>query len=176
MPNTPAHVVPAMDEESKRGGVSKFTPSKRQIVLDSISRGESQECAAALAGVSAKTVNTWLRKSKQGVALYVGFYSDYKNAERSHESKCVQGIFRAGIGDWVEEETTTTYKDGDVVNTVVKKKKGKPDWCALAWLLERKWPDEYGKDVELMRAIKQEYLKRKNAAPDALADAPSTTD
>lgn len=116
----------------------------------------------------------WLRKGKQGDEVYVKFYEDSKRAEADAEALAIETIRKVGMGEWIEEEVTVTTTTRDGHSTTVKKtKKGKPDWCALAWWAERVRPDDWGKDVELFRKLKQ-HLAKLDSQP--VADAPSTTD
>jgi len=160
----------------KKGPDSKYNQSRHDSIIRDLSVGLTRECASKRAGIGERTLARWIKWGKQGVEPYTALVTALKKAEADAEALAIETIRKVGMGEWTEEEviTTTTTKDGHTT-TQTKRKKGRPEWTALAWWAERKRPDEWGKDVELLRQIKAEFLKRKQA-PDAVADVPATTD
>jgi len=74
-----------------------------------------------------------MSRGRKGEEPFVSFVSAVKKAERDAEALAVKAIRTAG----------------------------KKNWTAYAWWLERKFPEAWGKDTELLREIVAAYRKRK---------------
>lgn len=144
------------------GRESKYNAERHESIIRDLASGLTRACAAARAGISERTLTRWLACGRRGEIPFVSFVAAVKKAEHDAEAVAVAMIRRIGFGEWVAEEviTTTTAKDG-TTSTTTKRKNGRPEWTALAWWLERKWPDHYGKDVEIMRELKAMVRKSK---------------
>lgn len=101
---------------------SKLTPETQQKIVDAIAKGNYLETAAALGGITYKSLNNWMNKGAANKGdEYVQFFHAVKRAEAEAEAARVERINSAG-------------KDGN--------------WQADAWYLERRYPDRWGKRVQ----------------------------
>ena len=116
---------------AKTGRPSKFTPEVRQKILDAIIGGATYKLAAEFAGISYDTFNTWLKKGEQKTSkdpdheLYVQFAEKVTQANAQMAVSALTSI-RLAI-----------------------------DWQAKAWLLERRFPESYGKSTALDSLMKE---------------------
>jgi len=114
---------------------TKFDEERQRRILMDLADGQTRACAAERSGISERTLSHWLTQGRRGVEPYVAFVALVKKAEREAESEAVREIRTAG----------------------------KRNWTAYAWWLERKFPESWGKDTELLREIIAAYRKRKRA-------------
>jgi hypothetical protein len=105
----------------------------RNIILDYISKGNYIKTACMAAGISEHTFYNWEERAEQynpdnGTGedyLYFQFFQEVKRAEAQNIARNLQNI--------------QSYADS-----------GKQaNWQASAWILERKYPAEFGKRMEL---------------------------
>jgi transposase len=100
---------------------SKCTAALTQRLLDALSVGATHRLACEYAGIDQATLYRWLAKgAASGAPPYRAFCEAFTRA---------QGI--AAVG-WLAK-IEAAAQDGD--------------WRAAAWKLERRYPDEYGKQV-----------------------------
>lgn len=100
-------------------GSDKLTREVAAKIISRMSRGYYLETAAYWAEVSPRTVYKWMAKGKKtpGVGKYGKFYSAVKKAL----ANCT----------------------GNFHDQIVRK--GKKEWTALAWVMERRFPKQYGR-------------------------------
>lgn len=120
---------------AKRGRETKYDDDRAKIILDGVGEGLTRDCVAELAGITPRTLYSWIRLGASGIEPFVSFSSAIKKAERQAEAHHI-GIV---------------------------KKAAEKSWFASAWWLERKFPESWGKDTETMREMVAEYRKRKKA-------------
>lgn len=89
-----------------------------------ITLGSSIKFAAMSIGLAEQTIRSWVDKGKKGHELFAEFSRDFEAAKRRSASYLLTKINRAAD----------------------------KDWKAAAWLLERRYPGEFG------RISKTEYL------------------
>lgn len=99
---------------------TSLTPEVQAIVVEAIGRGLYRETAAALAGVSRRSLNNWEDRGATGEEPYAEFLHVMKKAEASAESIVIDGV-RAGCEGWQSK----------------------------AWIAERRWPARWGGRVRL---------------------------
>jgi hypothetical protein len=116
-----------------KGRLTKFDEERAAIILEKIAEGLTRECVAALAGVTDRTLRSWVARGGKGEEPFASFSSALKKAERGAEA----------------------------YHVAIVKKAGDKHWYASAWWLERKFPESWGKDTEIMREIIAEFRKRK---------------
>ena len=108
---------------SNRGRTSLLeeVPAVGDAVVKAIRQGLPYKHAAALAGVSEATLDSWKYKGGQPDAkeIYVEFLGRLKQARAEWVQETLQGIQAASTGE-------------------------KPDWKAGAWLLERRERANFG--------------------------------
>jgi hypothetical protein len=100
----------------KKGRPTKFTPEIVRKFLRNISRGMTNYAAALLAGTSQGKVHDWMAKGREATSgPFYEFWKAYNRAKARSQAKMVVAIQRAG----------------------------RQDWRALAWLLERQFPQDF---------------------------------
>jgi len=108
------------------GDLRKFSPEIAEKIVNFLRAGAFIETAAAAAGITKKTFYTWL---KRGARAETGLLREFSDAVAE-----AQGTFEvmatAGIAG--------AAQDGN--------------WQAWAWLLERKFPQRWGKKLEVSGA------------------------
>ena len=102
----------------QRGRPCGLTPQKERLLLNAISRGLPYKHAAALAGISYMTFNRWKKSGSKD------------NAPQE---------FR----DFCDRLETAEAKAADTLLQVISKAARTRDWKAAAWILERRYPDEW---------------------------------
>lgn len=74
---------------------SKFTESRKRIILDALADGQTYQVAATMAGISNGTLSGWLRDSDK-----VEFFDACKAAEAQAEAKLVACVHEHAVSDW----------------------------------------------------------------------------
>lgn len=116
------------------GRPTKISPEICEDIVKYIKAGNYPEVAASLAGVSRKTFYNWLKKGHKSKSngVYKQFLHSIKKAESYAEAAAVERIRKAG----------------------------EDNWQALAWWMERKHPDKWGRkqrvEMEHSGEVKQE--------------------
>lgn len=146
-------------------GVSKLTPEVLKSVLDSVSKGLTQRLVAARAGVTDRTIRTWMRKGKQGDVEFTSFFSAVKKAEAEAIAKKVAIILKAANGVTERTVKRTTFPDGTTKEETSTRKVF--EWTAAAWWLERNFPDLYGSDRMRMRHLEKRLADLEKTAGKA---------
>lgn len=112
--------------DSKGGRPSLFTEEREAKIIDAIRRGLTYKGAAAYAGISYSTFHRWKTDGKSDFNLGVeSVLCEFWKALQEANGEA-QLRFVSNIGDSA----------------------GKGDWRAAAWMLERRFPDVWGKDAE----------------------------
>ncbi len=106
-----------MSSKRKPGRPTKLTPEVQQTICDALERGEVHVHAAEHGGISEATYYNWIRKGEEGDKEYVEFLLATMRAEAEGRKEIFKKIRCA----------TET------------------DWRAAAFLLERRYPQHYGK-------------------------------
>ena len=109
----------------KKSVVQKLSKSKKkrkqEALLDNLRTGMSIQAACSLAGIGRKTYYRWLEES-------------------------------GADGQWTEEvEAANRFAEAVQLQRLKDNVEAKQDWRGNAWLLERRFPEEYGakREVEL---------------------------
>src|SRR5579859_7025862 len=105
----------------------RLTPAVATMILNNLAAGASVEVAAAAAGVGSTTVYTW---KARGQRESTGRYREFWEALRAREAQV-----QLSLAATVRQAMPT-------------------DWRAAAWMLERRWPNDWGRHdkVTLIRA------------------------
>lgn len=106
------------------GRPTKLNKSRSENILAAISKGATMETAARITGISTVTLDRWLLRGRQPDApkIYRDFVRDFEKAVATWELSLIKSI-------------ETAASDGT--------------WTAAAWLLERRFPDRWGKRERL---------------------------
>lgn len=122
------------------GRRTKYTPDTVDAICKAIREGSTQHDAAVMAGVSTATFHEWYNGKPEFMEAIEKAHADFKQ-------KNVTAIRAAGI---------RVDKSGALAGS----------WQANAWLLERKYPEEFGQRMTLKLDPEQyEVLKRHGLTP-----------
>ena len=103
------------------GRKTKLTPELQEEITKRIKAGNYIQVACEAIGISHTTYFNWIKKGEEGKSPYVEFLKAIKKAEAEAHVNCV-----AIIASHATEQ-----------------------WQAAAWLLERKYPDKWGRRDKL---------------------------
>ena len=97
---------------------SKLTPQTSETITRELAAGASTAAAARAADISARTLRRWLQHGRNSAdGTYRQLVADVEDAKRQARQRAIKTIGGAG----------------------------EVDWRAAAWLLERLFPDEFGR-------------------------------
>ena len=136
------------------GRKTKLTKDCQDIIVESLKLGLKVEDTINRAGISRETYFEWIRRGQANDGkVYVDFADAVKNAEYDAKASRLERIKQAGIGGQTFEEKKITNRmiDGKIVKVeeINTTKQSTPNWQADAWLLERKYPDEFGRKYQV---------------------------
>ncbi len=120
------------------GRPSKLTPVVAARILEAVELGATWERAADAAGVGASTLRDWRQRGEAGEKPFAAFLAALKRAEGA-------GVERALM--------------------VIRKAAAAGAWQASAWLLERRYPADYGRRSEV--AVQASAARASTADSDA---------
>jgi len=103
-------------KKHKPGRPERYSPELAEAVCNAVGRGLSRAAAGALCKVHPYTINTWIERNKGGFAVQLA------KAEAEYKDALI------GVLDRASRNST---------------KQGFMQWQAGAWLLERRFPDEF---------------------------------
>jgi len=104
--------------ESKAGRPTSYTEEKHKIIVNVLSTGAQIKTAAAMAGIQPSTIWLWNKKGKTGKNKYNKFSIDIEKSIKSVEVVSLNAIRKA-----IDKGT----------------------WQAAAWMLERKFPEQWAR-------------------------------
>lgn len=108
---------------------TKLTPEVHETIVGMLRKGNFVETAAAAAGVDRETVRRWLRR---GASAKSGRFKRFRD-------DVLAAVSEAEVG---------------LVDLVRKAAKGKrPAWQAAAWMLERKFPERWGRRLKVQAQV-----------------------
>lgn len=137
---------PIKRRKHKRGWRKAFTPKRKRILLEALRAGLTNRRAAYLAGISEVTFYDWMRRGKAGEPIYKKLYKKSKAIEAGLEKEALSIIRRSAMGGHEVNETKVVLSETKGRELTTTTKKMLPTWTAAAWILERKFPDHYGKE------------------------------
>lgn len=104
-----------------RGRPTKLTAAVQKRVCDAIKQGATYALAAQYAGIHRDTLNEWMKAGEEAES---GSFSDFSDAVKAAEGQ-------AAI-TWLRR---------------IEKAASDGNWTAAAWKLERRYPQDYGRQV-----------------------------
>jgi transposase-like protein len=113
------------------GRPSKFTPERREAIIDAIRHRIPYEVAAEANGISEETLYEWLRVAKR----------HEQEGKESEYTLFSEGIKRA--------EMQKMREHLDVISARPER------WQADAWILERRWNQHFGANSQLQELNKR---------------------
>lgn len=134
-----------MAQKKKPGRPTKMSRERISTVLKCISLGMTRDKAAAYAGIHKDTFYAYQEKFSE-------FSDQVQQAEAKCQARHLAVIHRASMPKF-HDRTRLKYGPADPktgkreilerVTEHVEKKEA--NWMASAWILERRWPEEYGR-------------------------------
>lgn len=111
------------DDVPKRGvgQPTKLTPALQMELMGYIGQGSTINDACDLVGIDKSTFHKWKVRGEQGDPKYVEFLASVRAAMAGWKAARLKEIQEA------------------------KNNAGNPDWRARAWLLQHRYPEEYGR-------------------------------
>ena len=104
------------------GRPSKLTPEVEARIVEAVELGATWEKAAEAAGVGASTLREWRQRGEADEAPFAAFLAALKRAEAEGVARALRTIRQAAESG---------------------------QWTAAAWLLERRYPADYGRRTEV---------------------------
>src|SRR5262245_58545278 len=114
----------------------KLTPRRLAQLVKALELGVSRATATAAVGIHAKTLQRWLKWGRHADA---GPYHDFAAAVEAVEARAQELLVQR------------------VVNA------GEKDWRASAWLLSRRWPEEYGTETNHIAELRRHIVRLQEA-------------
>lgn len=125
----------------------KLTMSTASVILEGIRNGLPIKRTCALAGITPPTLSDWLRKGQKQISeKYIWFYNACLKAEVDCEHgslKVIQDAIEGGLSTIKEKRTYN--KKGRLQRKEINKTINPPSWTAAMTLLERRWPERWGR-------------------------------
>jgi hypothetical protein len=146
-------------------------PKVRERFLAAIRAGSTYKLACQIARVDFKTYLSWKAKAKAADPdpELVEFMEDLEIAEAEGALAMLTTIRRA-TQDIYDEEYENVVVDGEIVSRVKSKKLvSRGQWQAGAWILERRYPEEYGRPEARLGVVPTE--EPTGATDEAKVDA-----
>ncbi len=137
------------------GRRTKLTKEIQGALVEGVGLGLKIEDTCALAGIGQSTYFSWLDKGEKGkVEIYVEFLEAIKKAQSQRKKVLLWRIYQAACGGKIikDKKTTTRLVHGTkttVIEVVEIEHEVAPDWKADAWMLERGFPDEFGRRYQV---------------------------
>ena len=149
-------------EEKKRlgrpkgsGRKTKLTPEVMDIVVQGVRLGMSFKDSARKAGICEGSFHSYMAKGREGKKPYAEFLQRVESAIQENKQYQLALMFQHAKGGF-ESKKTTIKKDvnGNVIEEVVTIEHTLPSLNASKWLLERRFPEEFGNraNVEVSNA------------------------
>lgn len=137
---------------------TKLSPEVQERIVMAVRAGATREVAAALVPVNVRTLYRWLSNGhKHENGLQSQLSQAIEKAEAEFEAEAILRVRQSSIGGEIIARKTTTRKDGAIV---VEETYTRPEWTAAAWLLERKYPDRWGRRERIDLRVLREEAKR----------------
>ena len=125
------------------GRPSKLTPEVEARIAEAVELGATWERAADAAGVGASTLRDWRQRGEAGEVPFAAFLASLKRAEGAGVERALRTIREAAEGG---------------------------AWQASAWILERRYPADYGRRSEVAVAARSPTADSDAAIVKALHD------
>ncbi len=144
--------MPTKPKTTGAGRPTKLTPEVQATICETIAAGGTFRAACLRAGISHTTLYGWIERGRNGEAEYADFLAAIEKAEGNAITRNLAVINKAA-------------HDGT--------------WQAAAWWLERRYPQEYGRQVHEVQGkdggpVAVEITVVENASHGALTTLPET--
>ena len=84
---------------------SKFTPERQQLILEALGENPSIPSAAGKAGISAVTLNRWLRQGEEGNEEFAEFALEAAEARRTMKDEVVAALYKTATDELHPQQT-----------------------------------------------------------------------
>ena len=159
---------------AKRGRKTKLTQDVQDDICKGIRGGLTYEQAAILGGIHIATFHKWKALGDKATSgVYCDFIDALKKANVEARAVHLQRICMAAFGGQELEEISISEKTeidpatGEQVivgrETKTTKKKTLPIWQASAWILERRFPTEFGRHIPPQSSVRRQRPLRRMA-------------
>ena len=127
---------------------TRLTKVRHKAIVDAVRNGMPFVQACVLSNVRKSTGLEWLQRGRgehkrKAAPVFTAFAQAIDKAEAEFEQESLKTISEAGQPHEVKKSKVVQYKDGRKEQTV--ETRTQRSWQALAWLLERKYPDRYAR-------------------------------
>lgn len=126
----------------KRGGPGrdfKYSPEIHKKIIEALRAGNYVQVTCDYAGIDTATFYKWMKRGEKGQKPFDQFFSAVREAQAQGEMKHVVNIDRCGLGRPAQYD-----QQGKLIQAAID-----PDWKASSWVLERKFPERWGKRDQL---------------------------
>ena len=135
------------NSKNGKGRPTKLTPTLTKTICSYIADGSYIFTACAAVGIDERTYQRYIKQGEADLKAqkdtdFAVFVASIKKAEAKAGTHHVEIIHNSAEGGQLIKETVTTRKNGDEITERVY---SAPNWQAAAWLLERKYPDDWGR-------------------------------
>ena len=131
-----------IEDTPKNGRPSKFNEPIKEKICELIRQGETQEGVAIRCGITDRTLRRWLAKgAKAEEGEFADFYCKFQIAIQDSRKALLDKIDK---GDW--EIKREKDANGNVIRSTEIHRQF---WHTAAWLLERRFPEQYNKSYNL---------------------------
>lgn len=135
------------ERRGSKGNNTKFTEARQRVIVESLRRGASIRLAATSAAISENCLRKWIREGEDD------WEKDDFDTNPTDKATFAKAC---ALATW---EVAHNHLQNIEANAIA-------DWRASAWLLERRFPKDYGKQVvELEGEVAAKILN-----PEKVAD------
>ena len=125
----------------------KLTPETSKVILGFIAQGSTEKIACQAAGIDESTLTRWKQDGKAAKSgKFHIFYMALKRARAAAFQSNLNEIRRAATEKQVLKTIKVTHHPDGTKTTVEEYKETPRQWQAAAWLLERKYPADFGRN------------------------------
>lgn len=129
----------------------KLTQERQERIIEALELGMKIKDVCAVADITTETYFAWLKRGESGEGkIYSDFSDAVKKAVPVAKTARINTILEAARGGQeITEKRITSRKVGEdkveIIEQVAIVKQAPPQWQAMAWLLERQYPSEFGR-------------------------------
>ncbi len=119
----------------------------KEDLLKLISIGFTYKEAIDSVGIDESTFYRWQKQGKvQKKGQYFEFYKELKKANLMAKKVHLSNIHKQAQGGQDIQKIREKIIEGKLIEREILKEKTQPIWQASAWILERRYPNEFGRN------------------------------
>jgi hypothetical protein len=88
---------------------TKFTPERRQLILEALRENPSVPSAASEAGISPVTLNRWLQRGEEGNPEFAEFALEAVEARRTMKDEVVAALYKTATDELHPQQTKAAH-------------------------------------------------------------------